>query len=290
MGNFIEESELIINEDGSIFHLHLKPENLADKIIVSGDPDRVDTIASHFDSREFVKENREFRTITGSYKGKRITALSHGIGGGCIDIVMTELDALANIDFERRRPKEKHRELEIVRLGTCGGLQEFTPIGTYVCSEYSVGLDNLLHFYADSESVCDAEMGVAFSKHTGISGKFGVPYVIKNSSELAERIAKDDMVHGITCSSCGFYGPQGRVLRAETTIKDLSEILRSFEYRGLKVTNFEMEGAQLAGLATILGHKALTICMVIANRYAKEANTAYKNSIDALITKVLDRI
>lgn len=286
----IAESELIINGDGTIFHLHLKPEDIADNIIVVGDPARVDMIAAYLDSLEFEKENREFKTITGKYKDKRVTILSHGIGGGCIDIVATELDALANIDFESRTAKQKHRTLNIVRIGTCGGLQPSTPVGTYICSDYSIGFDSLLNFYAKGAEVCDNLMSTQFVKHTGWINECGKPYCIANSEELIKRICKDDMVHGITCSAGGFYAPQGRVVRADLAMPQLNSLLQSFTYNSLQITNFEMEGAQLAGLAKILGHNALTVCMVVANRFAKDVNTDYKASMEGLIKLVLERI
>lgn len=286
----IAESELIINGDGTIFHLHLKPENIAENIIVVGDPQRVEMVAQHFGRVEFEGKNREFRTITGLYKGKRVTALSHGIGGGCIDIVVTELDALANIDFKTRRAKSEHKTLNIVRVGTCGGLQPDTPIGTYICSDYSIGFDSLLNFYAAGKLVSENEITESFIQHTNWIPECGRPYCIKNSSKLIERIAQSDMVHGITCSAGGFYAPQGRVVRAELAMPQLNSLLQSFIYNSLKITNFEMEGAQLAGLAKILGHNAMTVCMVVANRFAKDASTDYKSSMEGLVKLVLDRI
>ncbi|MBE6333511.1 MAG: phosphorylase [Bacteroidales bacterium] len=286
----IAESELIINGDGTIFHLHLKPENIAENIIVVGDPQRVEMVAQHFGRVEFEGKNREFRTITGIYKGKRVTALSHGIGGGCIDIVVTELDALANMDFKTRRAKSEHKTLNIVRVGTCGGLQPDTPIGTYICSDYSIGFDSLLNFYAAGKLVSENEITESFIQHTNWIPECGRPYCIKNSSKLIERIAQSDMVHGITCSAGGFYAPQGRVVRAELAMPQLNSLLQSFIYNSLKITNFEMEGAQLAGLAKILGHNAMTVCMVVANRFAKDASTDYKSSMEGLVKLVLDRI
>lgn len=286
----IAESELIINGDGTIFHLHLKPENIAENIIVVGDPQRVEMVAQHFGNVEFEGNNREFRTITGLYKGKRVTALSHGIGGGCIDIVVTELDALANMDFKTRRAKSEHKTLNIVRVGTCGGLQPDTPIGTYICSDYSIGFDSLLNFYAAGKLVSENEITESFIQHTNWILECGRPYCIKNSSKLIERIAQSDMVHGITCSAGGFYAPQGRVVRAELAMPQLNSLLQSFIHNSLKITNFEMEGAQLAGLAKILGHNAMTVCMVVANRFAKDASTDYKSSMEGLVKLVLDRI
>ncbi len=287
-----EESELIINADGSIFHLHLKPEQLAHKIILVGDPGRVSVVASHFDKIENEVENREFRSVTGKYKDKRITVTSTGIGCDNIDIVMNELDALANIDFSSRQEKENFTQLEVVRIGTCGGLQPNTPIGTYICSEKSVGFDGLLNFYAGRNAVCDLKLERALLNHLGWSGNLcaPAPYVINSDKELADRIAGDDMVKGITVACGGFYGPQGRQLRLRLADPHQNEKIESFEYDGMRITNFEMESSALAGLSCLMGHKATTVCMVIANRYAKEANTSYKNKIDDLIKIVLDRI
>lgn len=287
-----EESELIINADGSIFHLHLKPEQLAHKIILVGDPGRVSVVASHFDKIENEVENREFRSVTGKYKDKRITVTSTGIGCDNIDIVMNELDALANIDFSSRQEKEDFTQLEVVRIGTCGGLQPNTPIGTYICSEKSVGFDGLLNFYAGRNAVCDLKLERTLLNHLGWSGNLcaPAPYVINSDKELADRIAGDDMVKGITVACGGFYGPQGRQLRLRLADPHQNEKIESFEYDGMRITNFEMESSALAGLSCLMGHKATTVCMVIANRYAKEANTGYKNKIDDLIKIVLDRI
>ena len=284
------ESELIINADGSCFHLHLKPEQLADRVILVGDPARVNTVAAHFDSIECEVQSREFHTITGYYKGKRITSQSHGIGCDNIDIVMNELDTLANIDYETRTERPEHRTLTCVRIGTCGGLQPFTPTGSFVASVKSIGFDGLLNFYADRNKVCDLELEEAFKKHMNWNPIKGAPYVSIADAELIEQIAQDDMVRGYTISCGGFYGPQGRVLRADIADPDQNKKVESFEYNDLKICNFEMESSALAGLASLLGHRAMTCCMVIANRYAKEMNTEYKNSIDTLIQKVLDRI
>ena len=284
------ESELIINADGSCFHLHLKPEQLADRVILVGDPARVNTVAAHFDSIECEVQSREFHTITGYYKGKRITCQSHGIGCDNIDIVMNELDTLANIDYETRTERPEHRTLTCVRIGTCGGLQPFTPTGNFVASVKSIGFDGLLNFYADRNKVCDLELEEAFKKHMNWDPIKGAPYVSIADADLIEQIAQDDMVRGYTISCGGFYGPQGRVLRADIADPDQNKKVESFEYNDLKICNFEMESSALAGLASILGHRAMTCCMVIANRYTTEMNTEYKNSIDTLIQKVLDRI
>lgn len=287
-----ESSELIINSDGTVFHLHLKPEQLADKVILVGDPARVELVASHFESRECEVESREFRTITGTYKGKRITVTSTGIGCDNVDIVVNEIDALANINFNTREENEKFRQLELVRIGTCGGLQEDTPVGTFVCSQKSIGFDGLLNFYAGRNSVCDLAFEKHFLLHMGWSGNMcaPAPYVIDANTELVDRIAQNDMVRGVTIAAGGFFGPQGRELRIPLADPKQNEKIVDFKYNGYRITNFEMESSALAGLAKLMGHKATTVCMVIANRRVKEANTGYKNTIDKLIVTVLDRI
>ena len=283
-------SELIINEDGSIFHLHLTPQQLADKIILVGDPGRVSLVASYFDEIAFEVESREFKTIAGTYKGKKLMVLSTGIGCDNIDIVMNELDALANIDFETRTEKNEHRTLTLVRIGTCGGLQPNTPTGTYIASVKSIGFDGLLNFYAGRNEVCDLPLEEAFKAHMNWSPLLAAPYVIDACAELVDCIAANDMVRGITIACGGFFGPQGRELRIPLADPKQNEKVESFVYQGLHITNFEMESSALAGLSTLLGHKAMTCCMVIANRLAKEVNANYKNSINGLIELVLDRI
>ena len=283
-------SELIINEDGSIFHLHLTPQQIADKIMLVGDPGRVSLVASYFDEKEFEVESREFKTITGTYKGKRLTVLSTGIGCDNIDIVMNELDALANIDFETRTEKDEQRTLTLVRIGTCGGLQPNTPTGTYIASVKSIGFDGLLNFYAGRNEVCDLPLEEAFKAHMNWSPLLAAPYVIDANAELIDRIAANDMVRGITIACGGFFGPQGRELRIPLADPKQNEKVESFVYQGLHITNFEMESSALAGLSALLGHKAMTCCMVIANRLAKEVNANYKKSINGLIELVLDRI
>ncbi|MBP3251079.1 MAG: nucleoside phosphorylase [Prevotella sp.] len=283
-------SELIINEDGSCFHLHLRPEQLADRVILVGDPARVNTVAEHFDTIECDVQSREFHTITGMYKGKRITCQSHGIGCDNIDIVMTELDSLANIDYASRTLKPEHRTLTCVRIGTCGGLQPFTPTGSFVASVKSIGFDGLLNYYAGRNDVCDLQLEEAFKRHMQWDPIKGAPYVAVADKQLIEQVAQDDMVRGYTISCGGFYGPQGREIRLPIADPRQNEKVEAFEYDGMRVCNFEMESSALAGLASLLGHRAMTCCMVIANRYAQEMNTAYKNTIDTLIQKVLDRI
>lgn len=286
----IPPSELIINADGSAFHLHVKPEQLADKVILVGDPGRVATVAKFFDTIESEVESREFRNITGTYKGKRISVQSTGIGCDNIDIVMNELDALKNIDFETREIKPTHTQLTLVRIGTCGGLQPHTPVGTYVASKKSIGFDGLLNYYDGRNEVCDLDCEKQFVEHMQWSPLKGAPYIIDNNPELLEQIAQDDMVRGYTIACGGFYGPQGRQLRLKIQDPQQNEKVEAFEYDDTKICNFEMESSALAGLSALLGHKALTCCMVIANRWAKEMNTEYKNSIEDLIQKVLDRI
>ena len=260
------ESELIINADGSCFHLHLKPEQLADKVILVGDPARVDTVAAHFDSKECEVSSREFHTITGMYKGQRITCQSHGIGCDNIDIVVNELDTLANIDYNTREEKDEHRTLTMVRIGTCGGLQPFTPTGSFIASVKSIGFDGLLNYYAGRNVVCDIDMEKAFCEHMQWDPIKGAPYVSLADEELIDQIAGDDMVRGFTISCGGFYGPQGRVLRADIADPKQNEKIESFEYEGMKICNFEMESSAVAGLASLLGHRAMTCGSTISQR------------------------
>ena len=287
---YFAESELIINADGSAFHLHLRPEQLADKVILVGDPGRVKLVASHFDTVECEVSNREFHAITGTYKGKRITAQSTGIGCDNIDIVVNELDALANIDFATREEKDKFRQLTFVRIGTCGGLQTDTPSGTYIASVKSIGFDGLLNFYARRNEICDLELEEAFKAHVDWNPQLCAPYVVDNDADLLSCVAKDDMVRGITIACGGFYGPQGRELRLPLADPHLNEKIETFEHSGLRITNFETESSALAGLSRLMGHRAMTCCMVIANRRAKNVKLTYKNTIDDLIQLVLDRI
>ncbi|MCK9300786.1 MAG: nucleoside phosphorylase [Bacteroidales bacterium] len=284
------ESELIINEDGSIFHLHLKPEQLAERIILVGDPDRVGLVASKFDIVECRVRNREFYSVTGSYYGKRMTVLSTGIGTDNIDIVMNELDALANIDFESRTEKKETKTLSIVRIGTTGGLQEDLPVGTFLISEKSVGLDGLLNFYAGRDKLSDLKFEKAFCEHTGYLEQWAHPYVVSADPELIARIGQQDMLRGVTVTANGFYGPQERELRTKLALPGFSDSLRSFRYGSYRITNYEMESAGVAGLASLMGHKAMTVCLVIVNRYSKAAGTNYKDRMSELITIVLDRL
>ena len=289
---YFPESELIINGDGSIFHLHLLPEQLADKVILVGDPGRVALVASHFEEKECEVESREFKTVTGTYQGKRITVLSTGIGCDNIDIVINELDALANIDFATRHEKPNFRQLELVRIGTCGGLQAHTPEGTFIASQKSLGFDGLLNFYAGRDEACDLDFEKAFLAHMQWQGSQCIahPYCVDNNEELLDRIGQNDMVRGVTIACGGFFGPQGRRLRVPLADPTANDKIMSFRHGDLCFTNFERESSALAGLAKLMGHKAMTCCMVVANRVAGKANPNYKNSIDSLISLVLERI
>ena len=293
MKKYFAPSELIINPDGSSFHLHITPQQVADKVIMCGDPDRVTLIASHFDDKECDVSSREFHTITGTYKGKRITCISHGIGCDNIDIVVNELDALKNIDFNTREEKDQLTSMDMVRIGTCGGLQENTPTGTFILSEKSIGIEGLLNYYADRDKICDLEFEKAFTEHLGWDyHNLPSPYVVNNSQKMIDRLYSPEygMVKGVTISCGGFYGPQGRELRIPLSNPNRNEKIENFEWNGYRITNFEMESAALAGLSAHLGHNAVTVCMVIANRIAHEANTGYKNQIDDLIRIVLEKI
>lgn len=285
-----EASELIINADGSAFHLHIIPEQLAQKVILVGDPGRVSMVTSHFTNIECDVQSREFHTITGTYEGKRITVLSTGIGCDNIDIVVNELDALTNIDFKTRTEKPEFRSLEIVRIGTCGGLQLNTPVGSFIASAKSIGFDGLLNFYAGRNEVCDLAFEKAFTQHMNWNPQLCAPYVIDADKELTDRIACDDMIRGVTIACGGFYGPQGRELRIPLADPTQNQKVEDFEYKGWRITNFEMESSALAGLSRLLGHRATTCCLVVANRLIKDVNPNYKNTIDTLIKIVLDRI
>ncbi len=283
-------SELLINNDGSIFHLHLKPEHLADKIILVGDPDRVEMIASYFDEIECTVANREFHTTTGTYKGKRLTVVGTGIGTDNIDIVVNELDALANIDLATRTERSTLRQLTLVRIGTSGSVQPDIKPGTFVMSEKSIGFDGVLNFYANRDSVCDLTFEKAFTENVDWHHQWCAPYVIDNDAELLERIGQNDMLRGVTISANGFYGPQGRELRLALAHPTLNDKLESFRYDRFRITNYEMEGSAIAGLSKLMGHKALTVCCIIANRRVHDAFPDYKSYIRLLVEKVLDRI
>lgn len=286
----IPESELIINGDGSIFHLHLKPGQLADKVILVGDPARVDDVASRFETVECNVSNREFHTMTGLYKGKRVSVVSHGIGTDNIDIVLNELDALKNINFETRTINPEFQQLTLVRIGTSGGLQPYVPIGTYVAAEKSIGFDGVIYFYADNENVRDCPFEKALQEQLKWKLENVHPYVVSADVSLVEQITGNDIVRGVTIAANGFYGPQGRTLRLPLYDPELNKKIELFDYNGFRITNFEMESSSLAGLAALMGHRAMTVCCIIAGRVDKNMNTSYKGSMQNLINKVLDRI
>lgn len=286
----IAPSELIINPDGSVFHLHLRPEQLTDRIILVGDPGRVDMVAEFFDTRDFEVSSREFHTIGGTYKGKPIMCLSHGIGPDNIDIVINELDALANIDFETREVKPNHRTLHMVRIGTSGALQPELVVGTPVIAEKAIGFDGVLNYYAGRDSVSDLDMEHAFCEAVGWNPLWAKPYFVDADSELVDRIGRDDMVRGNTISAVGFYGPQGRELRLPLANPDLNSRIEAFRYGDRRITNYEMESAPLQGLARLMGHKAMTVCSIIANRMNHNATPNYKTAMRDLVATVLERI
>ena len=286
----ISESEMIINPDGSIFHLHIKPEQLCDNIVLCGDPSRVDMIASFFDKKTFEVSSREFHTIGGIYKGKEIMALSHGIGPDNIDIVVNELDALANIEFNTRQVKDTHRTLTMVRIGTSGALQPELKLGTPVIAEKAIGFDGVLNFYDDRNRVSDLEFEQALCEYVKWNPLWAKPYVVDADEELVKRIGGNDMVKGNTISAVGFYGPQGRELRLSLAHPKLNSLIQQFNYNGRKITNYEMESAPLQGFAKMLGHKAMTVCSIIANRMNHDATPNYKTAINDLIATVLERI
>lgn len=290
MSKIIAPSELIINPDGTVFHLHLHPEQLTDRIILVGDPGRVDMVASFFDSRTFEVSSREFHTIGGTYRGKPIMCLSHGIGPDNIDIVINELDALANIDFVTREVRDSHRTLHMVRIGTSGALQPELILGTPVIAEKAIGFDGVLNYYAGRNEVADLGFEHALCDHTGWNPLWAKPYVVDADQELVDRIGRDDMVRGNTISAVGFYGPQGRELRLPLANPDLNRRIEEFRYGDRRITNYEMESAPLQGLARLMGHKAMTVCSIIANRMRHDATPNYKTAIHDLIGTVLDRI
>ena len=290
MKKIIPSSELIINPDGTVFHLHLHPDQLCDRIILVGDPGRVDLVASHFDTRDYEVSSREFHTIGGTVNGKRIMCLSHGIGPDNIDIVINELDALANIDFSNREVRDNKRVLTLVRIGTSGALQPELSLGTPVIAEKSIGFDGVLNYYAGRNEVADLDFEHALCHHTDWNPLWAKPYVVDADSELVERIGRDDMVRGNTISAVGFYGPQGRELRLPLANPDLNRRIEEFEHKGRKITNYEMESAPLQGLGKLMGHKAMTVCSIIANRFNTVANPNYKSGIRDLVATVLDRI
>ena len=290
MAKIIPPSEFIINPDGSVFHLHLLPEQLTDRIILVGDPGRVDMVAEFFDSKTFEVSSREFHTIGGTYKGKPIMCLSHGIGPDNIDIVINELDALANIDFVTREVRQELRRLTMVRIGTSGALQPELSLGTPVIAEHSVGFDGVLNYYAGRDSVSDLDMEKEFCESVGWNPLWAKPYFVQADEELVNLIGQDDMVRGMTISAVGFYGPQGRELRLPLANPDLNRRIEEFQYQGRKITNYEMESAPLAGLGRLMGHRCMTVCSIIANRFNNNANPNYKSGIRDLIATVLERI
>lgn len=285
----IESSELVINSDGTVFHLHLLPEQIADTIVLVGDPARVDRVASFFDEKEFRVANREFVTITGTYKGKRITVISTGIGTDNVDIVVTELDALANVDFKTRYEKKEKRQLTLLRIGTSGAIQPDIEIGTFLFARTSVGFDGLLNYYDGRNEICDLEIEQAFMKHVDWSELLTKPYFIDADESLFE-LFKDSTREGITIAAPGFYAPQGRWVRLKPADPNLNEKIESFDYNGRKITNFEMESSALAGLGKLMGHKAATICTIIAQRVAKDMDTDYQPYVDKMIKMSLDKL
>lgn len=286
----IGSSELIINRDGSIFHLHLKPEQLADQVILVGDPKRVDMITNFFSSTEFKIQNREFVSVTGTYNNQRITVVSTGIGTDNIDIVINELDALANIDFKTREIKDEIKSLKFIRIGTSGGMQDFLDVNSYVVSKAAIGFDGLINFYAGRNTVSNTDFENKFMNHVGWNPKLAKPYLAKCSSSLYQKIINKNFIPGVTISAPGFYGPQGRKLRLDIVDKHMNKKIRSFEYEGNKITNFEMECSAIYGLSALLGHEALTVCLIIANRLSKQANDAYIPKMKELVKLVLDQL
>ena len=284
-----KESELILNPDGSIYHLSLRPEQVATKIILVGDQDRVGRISAHFSSIEHQVHNREFTTHTGYFNKQRITVLSTGIGTDNIDIVLNELDALVNIDLAERTQKDQHTPLQIVRLGTSGALQPDIEVDSFVASAYGLGFDGLLNFYSYDESILEHDMINAYIKHTGWNKRLPFPYIVKASESLLSGLAYD-IRQGITATANGFYGPQGRELRIPLAFPELNHQIESFDFQGKRIANFEMETSALYALGNLLGHQTLTVCAIIANRVRKEYSRDYQATIDKLIEKVLSRL
>lgn len=285
----IPESELIINDDGSVFHIHMKPEELADNVILVGDPGRVDMVAEYLTDIEFRHASREFVSVTGKHNGKRITVLSHGIGPDNIDIVMTELDALANVDFATREVKPEHRTLNILRIGTSGALHPDIPLGSYILSHISVGFDGVLNWYGRRGEVALEQVEEDFKKHMDWNPKIASPYFVKASDVIISKLA-DCTIKGVTISAPGFYGPQGRIVRLPLAMPDMLDRIETFRFGDYRITNFEMEGAPLAGLAALLGHNACTVCCAIANRYLKSSNPDYKPQVRGLVELAVDRM
>ena len=285
----IPESELIINGDGSAFHIHLRPEELADNVILVGDPGRVNMVAEHLQDIEFRHQSREFVSVTGKFRGVRMTVLSTGIGTDNIDIVMNELDALANVDFAERRVKSVRKSLNILRIGTSGAIQPDVPLGSFVFSRISVGCDGLLNWYAGRDEIALADYEEAFKAHVGWDRHLPDPYFVRAGARMTE-LFSGVTIPGMTISASGFYGPQGRVLRMPLAMPDMLEKFESFSYDGQRITNFEMEGSAIAGIAAHLGHNAGTVCAIIAHRYLHSSNTDYKPVVRSLIELALDRL
>lgn len=285
----IPESELIINSDGSVFHIHIRPDQLADKVILVGDPGRVEMFRPLLEKVECEGASREFVWITGRYNSERVTVLSTGIGTDNIDIVMTELDALANVDFTTREVKPEHRTLDILRIGTCGAIQPEIPLGAFIFSHISVGCDGLLNWYDNRDRIALLDFEEAFKKHVHWDKHLPDPYFVRASDKFIAKFA-DCTVKGMTISASGFYGPQGRVVRQGLAMPNMLEDFETFEFDGYKITNFEMEGSALAGMSAKLGHNAGTVCCAIAHRYLKDANTDYKPRVKELVVLALDRL
>jgi uridine phosphorylase len=283
-------SELIINPDGTVFHLHLLPEELAEKVLLVGDPGRVRLVASFFDTIEIEKENREFVTITGTYKGERFSVVSTGIGTDNIDIVVNELDALANIDFSTRTEKAEKKSLTLVRMGTSGAMQPDIPVNSFVLSKTSIGFDGLLNFYTDVEKISNLDFEEKFMNHTSWNKRLTTPYVVDCSDEIYNKMCSDQTVEGITISAPGFYAPQGRELRVPLLDPELNDKIGAFRYEGRAITNFEMECSAIYGLSKHMGHKAMTICTIIANRIRKEANASYHGRVKEMIEYTLEHL
>ncbi|MFV0484426.1 MAG: nucleoside phosphorylase [Bacteroidales bacterium] len=287
----IKDSELILNSDGSVFHLHMKPHELAQTVILVGDPGRVEMVASYFDEIKHQGQNREFVFKTGTFKGKDFTALSTGIGTDNIDIVLNELDALANIDFKTRTINTKKKSLDIVRLGTSGGLQEFVPAGTFVISAKSIGFDGLLNYYENRDSICDLEFEKAVVKGLDYLDTLASPYVVDSSNTLLKKIlAAGNIVEGVNISAPGFYGPQGRVIRLNLAMPDINDKIQDFKYKEYKITNYEMESSAIYGLSKLLGHNAATVCTIIANRVRKDYCSDYKTHVKKMIETVMNQL
>ncbi len=286
----IPASELIINDDGSAFHIHVRPDQLRDKIILVGDPGRVSMVAEYFDTIDYDVQSREFHAIGGTYKGKPLMCISHGIGSDNIEIVLTELDALANVDFKTREVRPEHRTLEMVRVGTSGSLQTDIHIGDFVIANRGIGTDGIINYYAERPEICDLDFEKKLTEYTGWLPVWAYPYAVNANPELVERIGRDDMLRGNTMSAVGFYAPQGRMVRLKLAKPDLVEKLESFGYEGERITNFEMESGCLQGMAKMLGHKAMTVCCIIAERRSTNADPDYKPHVRRLIETVLDRI